>query len=196
MKKTWMIFLACFFCILFICGCTEKAADADPNETSVKVLEENTHYKLMQIGYGYAYEIYDSDGNVIDAKEFMDREPRITMINDHLLQWITQAGTGTATNWGYYFDYSGNQKSQVFQCIYDASDTLVCHGGGSPGVLVVENIFDKAQYELEIRAFAHDFSPAAEPILSAVFSEDSTKLTVTYLSGEDYEEVTEIFDLR
>ena len=48
----------------------------------------------------------------------------------------------------------------------------------------------------EFAAFAQPFSPAVEVFTDVRFTEDGTSVEITYLSGADYQEVTEILPLE
>ena len=62
--------------------------------------------------------------------------------------------------------------------------------------VIVRDIFDKTEYYKEISSFQKPFSDVVEPITDVKFVNDGTGIEVSYLTGVDYKEVTEIIKLN
>ena len=136
---------------------------------------------------------YDKKGILIKQEGPMSKIPTVCFVDDNLIKFSLQAGTGTATNWGYYFDVEQEKFSEVFSSIFDEQNTRVVYV--TTNEVVVRDIFDINQYYKTISNFSKDFSPVANPFTDIQFSEDGNSLFVSYFTGDNYEETTETFVL-
>lgn len=168
----------------------------------VKVIEETQYYKLTSEildyrVYDYYCYFYDVDGNLAKRDGPLPKLPKISSVEEGLVKLTVQAGTGLSTQWGYYYDAKNNRFSETFEWIFDEFEGLVAYGDydGENVYVTVRDIFDKTVFYKEIKEYENEFSVAIEPIVNVEFVGDNT-ISVTYLTGEDYQEVTEIFTLE
>lgn len=166
--------------------CIDDIKDAE-------TIEETKYYKIIQSGFVYYYFIFDKNNDTVKADGPLNRLPRISMVNDHLVRFTLQAGTGIGTQWGYYYDTKADAFSQVFQSIYDQSNNKVVYGDVKK--IIVRDIFDKAAYYQEISTFTKPLSEVAEPITNVAFVNDGASIEVSYLTGPEYIEVVETIRL-
>lgn len=159
----------------------------------VDVIEETQFYKIIYSDSMYYYYIFNENHDVVKSDGPLNKEPHISMVNDHLIRFTLQAGTGIGTQWGYYYDTIIDTFSPIFQSIYDQCDGKVAYG--EVGKIIIRDIFDQTKYYQEISSFRKPLSVAAEPIIKSQFVNGGTGIKVTYLTGPDYEEVTETIDL-
>lgn len=171
---------------------TENANTIDNNDL-VKVVEETRLYRLTQENNAYYCCFFDSDKNVVRKDGPIYKLPKVKLVNDKYIKLTVQAGTGLSTQYGYYYDIARNRFSEVFYWILAESNDKVAYSMADK--VVIQDIFDKTIYFKEIKDFRYPFSVAIEPIIKAEFVE-SDKLKITYLTGENYEEVTELFMLE
>lgn len=61
--------------------------------------------------------------------------------------------------------------------------------------IIVRDIFDETICYKEIASFGYQLSESAEPFTDVKFINNGESLEVTYLTGDDYNEVTEIFEI-
>lgn len=61
--------------------------------------------------------------------------------------------------------------------------------------IIVRDIFDKTEYYYEIDSFKNSLSQSSEPFRKVQFVNDGERIEITYLTGNDYHEVTEVFNL-
>ena len=123
--------------------------------------------------------------------------PKVSVVNDSnptLLRLTIQTGTGIGTQYGYFYLVDEMKFSETFQSILDQSGNLVAYIDKEK--VVVRDIFDKTKYDKEISAFRDPFSNVAQPITNASFSQDSKTITVTYLTGDNFREVSETLFLH
>ena len=161
---------------------------------NAETIEETEYYKIIDAGLMYYYYIFDENHNVVKSGGPLNRKPHISMVNNHLLKFTLQSGTGIGTQWGYYYDTKADVFSRVFQSIYDQWDSKVAYGEAEK--VIVRDIFDKTQYYQEISSFKTPFSEVAEPITNVKFVNNGTSIEVSYLTGVDYNEVAEIIKLK
>lgn len=165
---------------------------------AIKVVDKTACYKLIQMDRMFYCDFYDANHHVVKSEGPWNNQPHLSMVDDHTVKFTIQAGTGLSTQWGYFYDAERNLFSQTFYSIYDA-----CNGNfvyrdleDREIRLVVRGIFDFSSYYEEITVFQYPLSEAAEPIIEAKFVKNGTAVEVTYLTGADYEQVTETFELN
>lgn len=203
--------LLIFLEVIFLCSClstTEINEDMISNDISLtretskniassfheefleeKIISQNQYYKLFYIDGSYVYMLYDEDGKIVcEGNNF--REPHISLLDDQLLKFTLQTGTGLSTQWGYYYDVKRDVFSRKFNCIYDECNSLVAYGDLKK--IIVRNIFDKRKYYFVLDSFNKSLADVPEPILDAKFVDNGTGLYVTYLSGENQAIVNEV----
>ena len=162
-----------------------------------KLIEENQLYKITCEADGYYCYFYNFDRNVTQEKGPMLKMPRLKVVDNNYVKLTVQAGTGRSTQWGYYYDAKNNRFSETFEWIFDEFEGLVAYGDydGENVYVTVRDIFDKTVFYQEIKNFKNEFSVAIEPIVNVEFVGNNT-ISVTYLTGEDYQKVTELFTLE
>ena len=202
MKSKYLLIIMLIL-VLMLFGCTQgqSAANSDAlkAKTEIKegssennVISEGENYEITYGNWQYAYRIFDNNKNTVDEGE-SSREPKIIEVNENLIRFTLQTGTGLGTQWGYYYDCENDKKSETFTCIYDQTYDKVAHG--TRNGVIVRDIFDKSKYCLEIKSFTEPLSDIAEPIVDAKFIDEGKSVKVTYLTGSDYKETSEIFEL-
>ena len=178
---------------LWMCltGCAEKSTF---NTEDVTLVEESTYHRLFLSENMYHCEFLDHSGNVIKTEGPMPKQPRILVLGDGLIRFTLQAGTGQATQWGYFYNTVDGSFSEVFQCIWDQSAGLVAFSEAN--TVIVRDIFDDQGFYQKIDVFQQPFSPAAQVFTDVCFTEDGASIEITYLSGANYRKVTEVFPLE
>ena len=154
--------------------------------------EAAAYYKITQNGSLYAYTIYNRAGEPVKTEENLSRCPRIRMVDGDLLRVTSQAGTGIETQSAFYYDVEQDRFSRVYPSVFDEFDGMVAHA--TVGKIVVRSIFDEQGVYGEISEFSRPFSEVAFPFVEAVFTDDGQHVSVTYIAGEGFEEVTEILE--
>ena len=170
---------------------SEKNVDETNSEIIGEIVEESEYFKLIRSNLLYYCYFYDNNNEVVKEEGPMGKLPKITVVEANILKFTLQAGTGTGTRWGYYYDTENTIFSTVFTGIFDEYDGKVACVGLNK--VVVSDIFDSSKYYKEFSEFTYSFSPSATPITNIEFSEDGKSIVVSYLTGSDYQEVTEIF---
>lgn len=139
---------------------------------------------------GYIYRIYD--GNTLVEEKYSFREPSCQYVTDTLIFVTVQTGTGRSTNWGFFYDFSSHTRSNTFYWVLDFTESKVITG--DPDKVVVESIFAD-DYYFEFADFDQSLAHVADSIIYAVFTEDNSAVTVTYVVDGTYELATQTFQL-
>lgn len=200
-----LIFLIASFVILSACSVSDDklnntevqnkiVSTANVIENESEVLEETDFYKITYADSMYQYYLFDENHNVVKSDGPLKLKPDIIVIDEHLVRFTTQSGTGIGTQWGYYYDVKKDVFSRVFNSIFDQHRELVAYR--SNGGVIVRDIFDKTKFYQEISSFKEPFAETVDPIEKAEFSEDGKSIEITYLSGDDYKEVTEYAEIK
>lgn len=139
----------------------------------------------------YYYTILNKQGDISEKSVSLPKKPEI-LTQGELISISYQSGTGLSTKWSYYYDIKNDRFSKYFYSVYDKYNETIAYG--SQNKIMIANIFDDENYK-EIKDFFHPLSMTTEPFIDVKFNEDGTILKVTYLTGDDYNEVTEYFNL-
>lgn len=208
-QKIFICILLPFLFILSACSTSSNLLDTSSTHSltegncpyisaddikNAETIEETEYYKIIYYDFMYYYYIFDESHNVVKSDGPLNREPHISMVNNHLIKFTLQSGTGIGTQWGFYYDTKADVFSRIFQSIYDQWDSKVAYVEAKK--VIVRDIFDKTEYYQEISSFKNTFSEVAEPITNIKFVNDGTSIEVSYLTGLDYKEVTEIRQVR
>jgi len=212
MKKRRM-FVFVFLCfVLLLSSCSRSSKKVEVTSTpeitpsnrlvisnndelgTVRVVEETQYYKVIRDGFFYYYYIYNKNHEVVKSDGPNNKQPKFSMVNYNLVKYTIQAGTGIGTLWGYYYDVENNMFSEVFECIYDQYDNKVAYG--TLGKVIVRDIFDVNEFYQEISTFRDPFAKSYMPIQNATFNEDGSTIKVFYLTGSDFKQVEEIFEVK
>jgi len=160
---------------------------------SAEIIDETKYYKIVYLNFAYYYYIFDENYDIVKSDGPLMKQPRITMVDNHLIKFTLQTGTGLGTQWGYYCDTETGMVSEVYSSIYDQCNKKVAYG--EPKKVVITDIFDNTKFYQEILNFKYPLSEMAEPIKMVKFIDDGDKVEVSYFTGVGYEEVKEVFDL-
>ena len=149
-------------------------------------------YKLTRDESGaYHLVVFDAEG----IEQFSTDQPKEIKVDEAdgaLTVFTWNAGASAATRYTLFLNAETGKASEPFTYVLGHSDKLVVIGS-SDGI-TVRGIFDESE-EIVIDTFSNELSKTVEPFVSAELSADGNRLTVTYLSGDDYTEVEETFDL-
>ncbi len=168
-------------------------SDTDETTDIIEIVEDEEYYKITRCGFMFSYSLYDKDKNVVKTVENIGRYPRIEMVDDMIVRVYIQAGTGITTRSTYYYDVENNRFSESYISVFDYCNGLLVHADHDK--VIVRSAFDNRFYQ-EFTDFSAPFSPVAFPFVDINFVEDGQSISVTYHSGDDYTEVTEIFDIN
>lgn len=177
MKKVLLALSCFFFCLL--CSCSQLTQ----NNSSSQIVSETEYYQILKVSSGFQYKVFDKNRNIIEQGT-ATRPPQITVLDNSLLKFSLQTGTGLSTQWGFYYNINTNQKSQKFICVYDEYNNKVAYGLQKK--IVIQNIFDTREYQ-EISDFVEPLSDIAEPIIGAEFIDGGKKLVVHYYTKDELE---------
>jgi len=157
-----------------------------------KIIEEAKYYRLLRgNNHLYYYYVYDDNKEVVDEGGFYWRSPRISMVDDDIVKFCIQMGTGVSTSSTFYYSAKKDVLSRTFHSVYDETDELLIFSDHKK--LIVRDIFDKTAFCREFTDFGN-MSDVVEPFVNAEFINER-QIKVTYLTGGDFREATEIIDL-
>ena len=189
MKKYLYILLLVLFCFLTACS-------PYSNLKQTQIIDSGKYYRIYKENDNQVrYEIYNPDGKIA-LSEKTDRPIEINMISDDTIDIGIDMGTGITIH--KYYDANENIFSGEFTNVLTNSDKLIAYIDVSKEnplenrKVVVQNIFDKSLFYEE---FKLDFSNVDTPVIEAEFSKDGACLLLTYLSGEEQTQTSEILDL-
>lgn len=202
MKKVLLI-----FCVLtLLVGCennvtdnhdsmntSDKAQTLKNDNNEFETVDEGQYYRLKKSDEAYFYEILDGNGNIVKTDGSYTKEPHISMLNDTTVKVSYQTGTGLSTRWTFYYDTVSGEFSPEYYSVFGESDCNVIYRSGSS--IIVSDIFDKTKCYIEISKFKHPISEAADPFINAEIDESGSMIKITYLTGDNFVEVTEYFDI-
>ena len=188
MKKIFCLFLV--LTITVLSGCSANKTD---ESTSLK--SENDYFSVTYNGdFTYSYEIRDKSGNILLSDNSEKHEPHIDMLDENTVRLMIQRGTGISAQNTVYIDIETGIISENFISVFDENNGRIAYHSyqNSKHYMIVRDIFDKGAFfkEFEIKDDIHVFEDA---VVSADFSQDGKKITVTYLAGENYKETTTEF---
>ncbi|MGM9636198.1 MAG: hypothetical protein ACI3YE_08620 [Candidatus Avispirillum sp.] len=158
-----------------------------------ETVKEADYYRLIRSGHMYYCCFLDKNSEVVKTEGPVPKEPEIIDAGDGLLRYTYQAGTGIGALWGYYYDTDSGEFSEKFTCIFDECGGRVAFA--KKDRVIIRDIFDDSGYYTEISDFIYPFSPTAEVFSDVEFSDDGSSVTITYLTGDGYKNVSEEFGL-
>lgn len=198
MKKHLYIIICIIFCFLTACSLQPSINNSivtNPSE-NYKIIDSCEYYRIYKINTTQVYyEIYNSNGDIA-LSETTDKPLTIDMINNDVVDIGIGMGTGLTTH--KYYSIKQNLFSQEFLYVLSNSNELIAyidvpkHKSFENRKVIVQNIFDKELYHKE---FQLDFSDVDTPVIQGSFSEDEKSLQITYFSGKDEIEISEILEL-
>ena len=167
-----------------------------PETGKIPRLFQNEHFKIysgstQEDHFFFYYDIFDLSGEVIKHVCTYRSQPEITEVGKHILKISVQAGTSRLTRNTYYYDTEKNVFSPVYCYVLCETEELTAYF--QINKIIVRGIFDDEYYE-EIE-LEKELSVSTEPILNAAFFDNSSSITVTYFSGDNYDRITETVDI-
>lgn len=158
-------------------------------ENDRQYIERSDYYAIYRTNDMFFCSFYDKDGNTVKTDGPFIRQPHIKTVYDKLLRVTWQSGTGMGTQFAYYFDIEQSRFSELFRSVFDeyCDNVVYC----TDEKVIVQNIFNKDDFYLEITEFEKPFSAVAFPFENICFTDRGKKLSITYYSGDDYKTVTE-----
>lgn len=173
--------------------CETSNIISDETMENAQIVDENEYFKIMLSDNLYYCEIYDENNNIVKSDGPFNRLPKISISDDNFVKLTVQAGTGISTQWGYYYDIKKDCFSRIFYSIFDEyNDRMIFRDKNK---IIVRDIFDKTEYYYEIDSLKNSLSQSSEPFRKVQFVNDGESIEITYLTGNDYHEVTEVFNL-
>ncbi len=157
-------------------------------------ISEGKWHHLVEEDGGYFCYFYDHNNQLIRTEGPLAKLPKINLVNEQIIHYSVQAGTGIGTQWGYFYDGKIGAFSDVYSCILDYTDHLVAYADGH--TIIVCDIFNPANKLANITDFRYAFSDVAFPFIGAAFSETDSTIEITYLYGENFHKITEVFRLK
>lgn len=158
-----------------------------------QIVKATEYYCIVQSESLYYCYFYDQNHNVVKIEGPFSKIPHVLNIDDVIVKFTLQAGTGIGTQWGYFYDTRTGSFSDIFQSIFDQYNGKVAYANGS--TVFVRDIFDETVYYKEISEFSSPLSEVVEPFCEIRFVENGSYIEITYLSGADYKKITERFKL-
>ncbi len=173
------------------CGIEFKAANCVER---YEIISESDNHKFVLVNFfSYCY-FYNNYGKLIKTEGPVSRPAEVEVIEDRYIKYSMSAGTGASTRWTYYYDTENDLFSEDFYWVLDQNKGLVAYCQSDR--VVVRDIFDKTKYYREFSDFENELSAAIEAITNVEFVNDGKSIAVTYLAGQNYTDVTEIFSLE
>lgn len=157
-------------------------------------IAESKWYHLVEKDNSYFCYFYNHNNQLIRTEGPLAKLPKINLVNEQILYFSVQAGTGIGTQWGYFYDGEACVFSDVYSCIVDYTDHLVAYADGH--TIIVCDIFNPANRLANITNFRYAFSDVAFPFIGAAFLETDSTIEITYLHGENFQQITEVFRLQ
>lgn len=152
----------------------------------------NEVYGLFEDKGVYALQFYSPEGDLVWAYGPSERELRVTEEESGLWSLSLSAGPSPSLSWAvYYKPETGQLSGSLYGILARDRERVLCSWGKS---LFLRGIFD-GEDQVVLESFSEPLAPAADPFVSAAFTEDGSAVVVTYLAGEDYHEVTETIPL-
>lgn len=193
------IMLLFIFCLTFLCSCKciqkEPQMGLSENDNSdEKIYEESKYYKIVCKNECFYCYFYNKDSKEVRVEGPLNKLPKVITLDNGLLRFTLQTGTGIGTQWGFFYDATQDIFSDIYQCIYDQNDNKFVFSEANK--VIVRDIFDEEKYYKELIINKESFSKVAEPIIDVEFVQAGNAIKIIYLTGDDYKEVTEIFTLE
>lgn len=157
------------------------------------LVAEDTAYRLYADGKLFTLRLLDAAGRTVREEGPMAKEPQVREEEPGLWSVTHSAGPDITLQWTYFYDFSSGQISEAFYGVFDEQDRMLVRAEQTG--LQVRGLFFP-EPDLLLTDFSQPLAEtAATPFRNAAFVEEGRALKVTYLSGEDFHEVTEILPL-
>ena len=190
-QKTLKRLLTVFSVILILVLILFRAGNRE--DEPGRLLEETLVHKLYADGELYTLRIYNLEGERLREDGPSSKPFTVTEEEPGIWSVSLNAGAELSTRWTYFFTPSDGRISQTFYGVFDEEGGLLIRA--EQNALVVQSIFEDEPY-WELDEFSQPLAETAEPpFVNAAFVEEGKAVKVTYRSGEDFHEVTEILPL-
>lgn len=216
MKKRFLAALLAVLMITNICACdympnenvdkqqdesTEISFSNDTDNKEINTHKDEKKFETISRGTNYHFykivgtfelvcEIYDLNGKVIYS-ERTQRPINVSEIDSDLIE--IEIGYGTGCIGKRYLSAKTSTLSEEFFGVIANKGTIIAYLENDSKKLIVQDIFqssdDIKSFEL---GYCSDFSPSG---ISAEFSDDISKLYITYYRDENNEKVHKTLEL-
>ena len=155
--------------------------------------EKNYTIEYIAGTFQYHYVIKANDGTIL-FDETSSRGFHIEAVDKDLIFLWQQAGTGTLTRGGQFYNLETKEISEHFQGMVDYCNGVVSNTGS--GQVTLTLLKDPSQV-LIIDEFKYPVSSFIENIANAKFVNDGKQIKITYWTGENenQKQATELFDV-
>lgn len=185
MKRIYVLILAAAVLMTgSLAGCGNEADKLDKAVTQESLYEEETDP-------WEAEEPFFQDAGAIILSEVYPKEPGIGWVTENVIE--IAISVGSPARYVYYIDLEEDKVSDIYFNPILVGDKYVAYM--EEGKLILSDMFytDK-QEDLLYMTIVRDFAMTADPMSAIMGIEpiDSENIELTYLTGEDCTEVTEI----
>ncbi len=193
------VILLCITFMFVLSSCrSERQLDITAHiaagEVSQEIISKSNCHVLYKQDSLYYYSLLNKEQHVFFSDGPFSKPPQIEYRNSHLLRVCIQGGTGIGTRNGYYYDIDADLISDVFKGLLDDNGFRVAYCKGK--AVVIQDIFDKNRFYAEIADFQYPLARTACPFVSVFLPEDGLSVWITYISDDDYREVSQNFCLE
>ena len=144
---------------------------------------------LMQEVGDNGYSISDTDIIQIYTTQLQ----LIEFKDSYLIEIRRSAGPSLSLKWVQYYDPVNHLYSEDFSYPLAMQNGMIAYA--QQDRVIIQDIFDKDDFYLEISEFQEAFPKMIDPFQGAVFDTELSTIEITYLAGEDYHAVQEVFGL-
>ena len=195
-KEIVTMLLAAALMTSSLTACTNvEAVGNDIDNTTTEESSENTlkgietilsgsyyHYYKIEQAFEFCCDIYNSQGEIIFSEK-TQRPLTVSEIHPDLIE--IRIGYGTGIIGHRFYSVEKEQMSEEFFYVVAKHGTQIAYlsGDANHRKLIVQDVYlpiDSGQ------CFTLNFSPTHTPVVEADFSEDGSKLSLTYLEGLAY----------
>lgn len=186
-----LLLILCAFLLAFI---TISNSSSSTAETSVEeIISDEKYYKvILKENRECDYYIYDVNGNIVEEESGITNLLDIKLLNDNVVDVHINEGTSLSEHHYYSIERDSFSKKYEFVMAYSNEKVAYLDGSINDRRLVVQNVFDKTEYDKE---FDLNFSTFIQPVVEASFINNDSQLQITYFSGDEEVERTVILDL-
>ena len=196
MRRLLSVSIIITIIVLFLGSCSEQPLPEKGDNSTEKlcVIEQTPYYKVERRGSLYYCDLLKINGSVAKSEGPFSKEPTVDMVDDRLVQFTTQGGTGISTRASYFYDVQNDLFSDIYMGVWDCYDTLVLYSRHD--TIIVQDIYQKNIYYFEISLADRALAKVADSAFVDIkFVANGGAIAVTYLT-EDYSEKTEIIYLN
>lgn len=196
-KKTInLLLLTIIVCLISGCSKTNSV------ESEIKNIIENSenysldvrkYYASLWADGKYSYWLYNKEHEVVKSGKNLPREMDIMMCNDYTVKLSLQSGTGISARGTFYYNIENDLLSETYYSVLSEFENLVAYANYNK--IIVRDIYDENVFYQEITEFKYMLSDMIDPFVEARFSSDGKSIEITYYSNDDYEQVSEAFEL-